>query len=138
MVCCRWTLLMLVVGFALAPAMGLATTIYDVQHNETTQGTGDDCYPSSLDAQQVTVQGVVTAVVPGTYPNFWLQEDNTQWSGVYVYDTSVSPVQGDWVTITAEVDDYFGLTELKNVSYSLINSSGNDLPANCVNIDPSS
>ncbi|MFC1683321.1 hypothetical protein ACFL0G_03855, partial [Candidatus Zixiibacteriota bacterium] len=88
MACPRLTSLMLVVGFALAPAMGLATTIYDVQYNETTQGTGDDCYPSSLDAQQVTVQGVVTAVVPGTYPNFWLQEDNTQWSGVYVYDTS--------------------------------------------------
>ena len=96
MACRRLALLTLVVGFALAPAMGLATTIYDVQYNETTQGTGDDCYPSPLDAQQVTVSGIVTAVVPGAYPNFWIEEAaGGAWRGVYVYDTTVDPARGD-------------------------------------------
>ncbi len=119
--------LFVVALFAFSPAAGLATTIYDVQHNET---SGDDCYPSPLDAQQVTIEGVVTAVVPGAYPNFWIEEAaGGTWRGVYVYDTTVEPARGDLVNISVEVDEYFGLTELKNVSASQILSSGNDLPA---------
>jgi predicted extracellular nuclease len=129
MACRRYFILVMVAFFVLAPAAGLATTIYDVQHNDTNQGTGDDCFPSSFDGQQVTVEGIVTAVRAGDYPNFWLEEaDGGLWKGIYVYDVTVEPSRGDQVSITAEVDDYFGLTELKNVTSFQIISSGNTLP----------
>jgi hypothetical protein len=46
MACRSLLVLVMVAGFALAPAVGFATAIYDVQHNETNQGSGDDCYSS--------------------------------------------------------------------------------------------
>jgi len=102
-------------------------TIYDVQY-ATDQGTGEDCYPSLFLGETVTVSGIVTAVKPGTYPNFFIQDpDSTVWAGVYVYDETVDPTVGDALTITVEVDEYFGLTELKNVSASSVNSTGNTL-----------
>jgi hypothetical protein len=129
MACQRFSIMVMVAILALAPAVGLATTIYDVQYNETTQGTGDDCYPSPLDDQQVTIEGVVTAVVSGAYPNFWLEEpDGGLWKGVYVYDASVGPSQGDRVSITATPDEYYGMTEMKNLTDFQIISSGNPLP----------
>jgi hypothetical protein len=107
-----------------------AGSIYDVQYNETSQGTGDDCYPSPYKGVSVTIAGVVTAVLPGAYPDFWLQmPDKGPWSGVFVYDTSVDPDRGDEISLTASVDEYFGLTEIKNISSFEINSTGNPLPA---------
>jgi hypothetical protein len=104
-------------------------SIFEVQYNETTQGSGDDCYPSPFDAQQVTVTGVVTAVTPGTYPNFYLQDPaGTVWSGIYFYDTTVDPERGDDVTVTATINEYYGLTEGKDVSEFTLNSSGNPVP----------
>lgn len=103
------------------------TTIFDVQFTED-PGTGDDCYPSLYDGQSVTISGIVTAVKPGTSPNFYLQDPSLNtWAGVYVYDTSVGPTVGDEITLTADVDDYYGLTELKDVSDYSINSSGNSI-----------
>jgi len=129
MACRRLIILVMVAVFALAPAMGLATTIYDVQHNETNQGSGDDCYPSALYQQSVTVSGIVTGVLPHQYPDFWLEEPGGGlWNGVFVYDVSVNPTRGDSVTITVTVDEYFGLTEIKNVSSFTVHSSGNPLP----------
>ncbi|MCK4271531.1 hypothetical protein KAX22_02705, partial [bacterium] len=129
MACRRYFILVMVAFFALAPAAGLATTIYDVQHNDTNQGTGDDCYPSLLADSTVTVEGIVTAVRAGDYPNFWLEEaDGGLWKGIYVYDVTVEPSRGDQVSITAAVDEYYGLTELKDISSFQIISSGNTLP----------
>jgi len=110
-----------------APAV--ATTIFDVQYNESEQGTGEDCYPSNHDGETVTVSGVVTAVSPGSYPNFYLQDPaGDLWNGVYFYDTTVGPLRGDSVTVTAVVDEYYGMTELKDVTQFAIHSSGNALP----------
>lgn len=104
-----------------------STTIYDVQFAEEL-GTDNDCYPSTFDGETVTVTGVVTAVKPGTDPNFYLQDSNlNNWAGIYVYDTSVNPIVGDEVTLTAEVDEYYGLTELKNVADYTINQGTNSV-----------
>ena len=79
--------------FIMISAPGLATTIFDVQYNESEQGTGNDCYPSPLDGQQVVLSGVVTAVLPGDYPDFWLQSvSGGPWTGIFVYDPTVEPV----------------------------------------------
>ncbi len=117
----------LVVMFALVPCViGQVTPIYDIQYT-TDVGSGSDCYPSLLDSSIVTVSGIVTAVVPGSYPNFYLQDGDGPWDGIFVYDTSVQPAQGDSVTFDATVDEYYGLSELKNVSSSTIHSSGHTL-----------
>jgi hypothetical protein len=131
MACRSLLVLVMVAGFALAPAVGFATAIYDVQHNETNQGSGDDCYSSPLYNQSVTISGVVTHVgLSNGYADFWLQDPNDPlWSGVFVFDTTVEPDMGDSLTITATVDEYYGLTEMKNVSSFSIHSSGAAVPA---------
>ncbi len=107
----------------------MATTIYEVQHNETNQGSGNNCYPSPLVGQTVAISGVVTAVKSGSYPNFWMEDaSDGLWNGIYVYDASVSPSRGDSVTITAKVYEYYGMTEMKEVSSFTIHSNDNPLP----------
>lgn len=90
-------------------------SIYEVQYT-TDQGTGNDCYPSPLVGQTVTLSGVVTAVEWGQYSHFWLQDKGDPWYGVFSYDTMVSPQVGDSLTVTAEVDEYHGMTETKDIS----------------------
>ncbi|MBD3234315.1 MAG: hypothetical protein GF315_11385, partial [candidate division Zixibacteria bacterium] len=108
----------------LAASVLHAESIYEIQYT-TQQGSGDDCYPSDYYGDEVTISGVVTGVNQGNYPNFFLQNpDSTTWNGVYIYDESVDPAIGDSVTITCEVDEYYGWTEIKNLSSHNIISSG--------------
>jgi predicted extracellular nuclease len=110
------------VTFTVAAAPNV-TSIYDIQY-ATTVGTGtNDCYTTVYDDSTVTVSGIVTAVKSGSYPNFWVQDGDSLWSGIYVYDTSVNPTQGDSITLTCEVDEYNGLSELKNIALYSIDSS---------------
>ena len=127
---CGWRAFFVAVLVLGLPWVGTATTIYDVQYNETNQGSGDDCYPSPLDGQQVTISGIVTAVMTGLYQNFWLEDfDNGLWGGVFIFDSTIKPSRGDSLTITATPDEYYGLTEMKSLSSFEIHSSANDLPA---------
>ncbi len=128
---CGWKAFFVAVLVLGLPGVVAATTIYDVQHNETSQGSGEDCYPSPFYNQTVTFSGVVThAGVATGYPDFWLQDPNDPlWSGVFFYDNSVEPSVGDSLTITCSVDEYFGLTEMKNVSSFQIHSTGATLPS---------
>ena len=103
----------------------LFRSIYDIQI-ASTAGSGDDCYSSSYDGQTVTVSATVTGAENGKY---YIKDKDGAWNGVYVYSSSQSPAVGDSVEITAEVDEYYGLTELKNVSaYSTISSGGTVTP----------
>ena len=91
-------------------------TIHEIQYTEF-QGTDPDCYSSLLFEEEITTSGIVTAVKPGTYPNFYLTQPGvTQWGGIYVYDTSVNPQPGDKITLTATVGEYGGGTQLTDVS----------------------
>ena len=111
-------------GVPTAPA---SDTIYSVQFNNTIQGAGDDCYSSPRDAEVgVTLTGIVTAYKAGS--NYIFADDTGSWDGVYVFDNSNPCTIGDSITITAEVDEYYGLTEMVNVSAFGINSSGNPVP----------
>jgi hypothetical protein len=91
--------------------------IYDIQYPG-----GDSPYAD----QVVTVGGVVV----GTYPYGYVIEDPSggPWSGVYVDDSSNTPAEGDVLTITGEVTESNGLTQIENVSYFTVTSSGNPLP----------
>ncbi|MEO0404053.1 MAG: phospholipase D-like domain-containing protein, partial [Bacteroidota bacterium] len=59
---------------------------------------------------------------------YHIQDGNGQFSGIYVFDTDYTPELGDEITITAEVEEFYSLTELKNVSAYNVNSSANPLP----------
>ncbi|MCF8372720.1 MAG: lamin tail domain-containing protein [Bacteroidales bacterium] len=94
-------------------------TIHDIQY--TTDPSGDSPYKGGL----VVTSGVVTATLSSGY---FIQNGIGMWNGVYVYDNTNTPAMGDHITIKALVDEYFNLTELKDITEFTINSSGNTLP----------
>ncbi len=96
------------------------TSIYNIQY--TTAPSGD----SPLNGQIVSTGGVVTGVHSAGY---FIQDGAGAWNGIYVFDNSNTPTRGDSVTVTATVDEYFGWTELKNVSAYNVESTGNAEPA---------
>jgi len=99
-------------------------TIYDIQY---TTDIGGACYDSPYDGQVVWTKGIVGFVFPGTYPDFYMAEGDGPFQGVLVYDTSIVPSVGDEVLMKCEVDEYYGMTELKNVSDYTILSTGNPI-----------
>ena len=74
--------------------------------------------------QIVTTSGVVTAVAPSGY---FIQDNEATWSGIYVYDLFNVVIIGDEITIEAEVDEFYDMTELKNVSSFEVSSSGDSV-----------
>lgn len=107
------TILCLIILFALTSE---AQTIAEIQ------GIGED---SPYDGQVVTTTGIVTAVATGSY---FIQDGTAIRSGLYIFDGSNSPAVGDEITLTGEVDEYFGFTELVSISSLTVNSSNNTLP----------
>ena len=108
-------------------------SIYDIQYSNS-MGEGDDCFPSPLAGQSVTVTGIVTAVRDNdTYPNFFIQDiDDPGFSGIYVYvDFGFEMLSvNDEITMTADVNEFFGTTQLEEISsYSV-------MPCDCV-VEPS-
>jgi hypothetical protein len=100
-------------------------TIQDIQY---TTVQGEYCYETSMAGETVTTSGVVTAVKPGEYPNFFLtQPGANSWGGIYVYDTSVSPQVGDELVLSATVNEYYSFTQLIDVTTSLTVSNGNSV-----------
>ncbi|MBO7132903.1 MAG: T9SS type A sorting domain-containing protein [Bacteroidales bacterium] len=90
------------------------TAIRDIQY--TTEESGD----SPLNNQTVWVKGVVTSNFTNTpyFPvkGYSIQDANEAWSGVWVFDSINNPNIGDSVKFQATVTEYYGLTELKNVT----------------------
>jgi hypothetical protein len=101
-------------------------SIYEIQYNESNAGSGDDCYPSPEEDSTVVVSGLVTA---SYYDNFWLQDADSAWSGIFVFDSNWSLSRGDSITFRAKVCESYGLTELINCTDSTLHSRGNSLPA---------
>jgi len=97
----------------------IITSIYDIQF--TSDPSGD----SPLDGQNVTTAGFVTGI--SSY-GYFIQDATGAWNGIYVYDSNNPVAIGDSVVISGEVDEYYGFTEIKNVSSFTIVTSGNMLP----------
>lgn len=94
-----------------------AIPISDIQF--TTDPAGD----SPLDGQSVIVEGIVYAVYP---QGFGIADDAGPWNGVYVYAPGAAlPAIGDEVEVQAQVNEFFGMTELSNVTSITTLSSGN-------------
>jgi phosphatidylserine/phosphatidylglycerophosphate/cardiolipin synthase-like enzyme len=91
-------------------------TIYEIQGQQE---------HSPYIGQTIKTQGIVTGVFSGSY---FIQDGEGGWNGVYVYSNDDVNV-GDLIELTAVVDEYYDLTELKSVSSLNIISGGNPLPA---------
>ena len=103
-------------------------TPYDIQFSRE-RGSGEDCYPSEFEGQNVEVTGIVTAVRPDKdYPNFFFQDpDKRKWAGIFIYinEGYNSPDVGDMITLKGDIAEYYGMTEMKNISSTTILSSDN-------------
>ncbi len=114
-------LALLVFSFGLAAQTVLSC--YDVQY--TTAANGN----SNYNGQNVTVQGIVTHVIPNSA--FYISDETGgPWSGLYVYhrNTSNAVSLGDMVKLTGRITEYYSLTEMDNISAYEILSQGNTLP----------
>ncbi|MCF7804138.1 MAG: T9SS type A sorting domain-containing protein [Candidatus Marinimicrobia bacterium] len=87
-------------------------------------GTGGDCYPSPYVGQPVSFSGIVTASSEGTR---FVQDARSLWSGVKVYDSDATFTVGDSVSITGSVSEYFGMTEVSDLSDYTIHTSDNSI-----------
>ncbi len=96
----------------------MAQTIAEIQ------GNGED---SPYTGQSVTTSGIVTAVNSGN--GYFIQDGTAIRSGIYVYDQSNSPTVGDAITLTADVVEFYNLTELKDLTAFNVDSQDNPLPA---------
>lgn len=99
-----------------------SVSIYDIQGQ-----TANSPYAT----QVVKTRGVVTSLeydfAGGTYKGYFLQDGNGAWNGIYAYTSTLTPAIGDSISVTANVSEYNGLTELTNCT-SIILNSGNTLP----------
>ncbi|MEO9895142.1 MAG: ExeM/NucH family extracellular endonuclease [Paracoccaceae bacterium] len=94
------------------------------------QGSGS---ASALDGQSVSLSAIVTHVVSDGY---YLQEedadadaDTNTSEGIFVFRGSQIAVSvGDRVLISGEVDEFFGATQITNVTSEVIEASNVDLP----------
>ena len=102
-------------------AAAVAATIAEIQ--ETTDPSGD----SPMVGQMVITSGIVT----GFYNSgFWIQDGSGAWNGIFVRTTEAPTVAvGDNVTVSATVQENYGLTRLNSVTEITVNSSANALPA---------
>ena len=103
------------------------TSIYDIQY--TTEPGPEGTYPSLLVDQTISTSGIVIAVGYGGYDNdfFISSPEGNPWESIYIYFADASPSIGDMVEITGDVYEYYGFTEMRYASVSVI-SSGNPVP----------
>tara|TARA_Y100000768_G_scaffold386013_1_gene373422 strand:- start:137 stop:1516 length:1380 start_codon:yes stop_codon:yes gene_type:complete len=100
------------------PPPGIDTlSIYEIQFNNNSNGS------SNYEGSQVYTGGIVTAIRDDS--SFYLTSGSGAWSGIYVYSNDYLLSEGDSVVLDAEVDEYYELTELKNVTNLQVISSGN-------------
>lgn len=117
------------VGLAIAPfqsidAQAITHSIAEIQ---------GELFSSPLVGQSVTTTGVVTAnnVTSATSGviGYFIQDGEGPWNGIFVYDNTQAPEVGDEIILEAEVQEYYDVTELGNISFYETVSTGNDLPA---------
>lgn len=94
------------------------------------QGKGS---ASLLQGKSVSVKAVVSAVMPGL-DGYFLLEEASDWDGsdrtsegVFVFDKHNKPQVGDLVSLTAQVNEFKGLTQLHKVSAFAQCDSGQDI-----------
>ena len=109
------------VTFTVAPTPGV-TSIYDIQSGSVTEGTA------------VIVNGTVTAgsgETPDGSVAFYMQDGTGQYSGINVYISSSSGLtvnRADSIQVSGTYIEYYGKTEIDNVTSITVFSTGASLP----------
>ena len=116
------------------------TSIYDIQY--VADPDTDDASP--LNGQEVTIHGVVTAEFWGSdqYRYMFVQDDEGPWNGIvcFEYDgwqnfdwvdlsgnVHPGPGEGDEVTLTGTIEEYYNLTELVDVSSGVVHGEAEEM-----------
>lgn len=105
--------------------LALVVFLFSNTYTQTIAEIQGDSEDSPYLNEVVTTFGIVTAVHGDGY---FIQDGTAVRSGIYVYDQSLVPAIGDSIRITAEVDEFYNLTELKNATTVEILSSNHTLP----------
>ena len=107
------------------------TSIYDIQY--VADPSTDDASP--LNGQEVTISGVVTTEFwGGGNSHLYVQDASGGWNGIIVYQsggwdefdfssaqgTVNSVAEGDSITLTGTVNEYYGLTQIIDVTECMI------------------
>ena len=116
----RIGILLIGVMFALTVSLGAQeiTSIYDIQYTEESGGD------SPLAGETVTVQGIVTGETYAYEDHFFIQDSAGAWSGIMVYTGNMEDDEGvvgerDLVTVTGEVQEYNGMTQIAPTSVAI-------------------
>jgi predicted extracellular nuclease len=110
--------------------------IFNVEFSFDPGSDTANCWPSPDSGQMVTVCGIVTGVMQGTTPRFYMQDQaNTAWGGIYNYNFRVNnstdtihTAVGDYIQLTARVKEYYGWTEFDSVSAFTLLGTDQPLP----------
>ncbi len=95
---------------------GDLVSIYDIQ------GQQDD---SPYEGQTISTSGVVTANFGTSY---FIQDGSGLWNGLFIYESGRNPAVGDSIVITGKISEYFGKTEMSDITDYYFISSNNNLP----------
>ncbi len=95
---------------------GEIVSIYDIQGQQAS---------SPYEDQIVTTTGIVTSNLG---LNYFIQDGNGLWNGLFIYDAGRNVSVGDSVAITGKIVEYYGLTEMKEISEFYFVSSNHELP----------
>lgn len=118
---------------------GAITSIYDIQF--VSDPETDDASP--LNGQEVTIQGVVTAEFWGSdqFRYMFVQDAEGPWNGIVCFEYDgwddfnwvdasgnphPGPGEGDEVTLTGMVEEYFNLTELASVTSGIVHGEADE------------
>ncbi len=105
-----------------------ALSCYDIQY--TAEGDGVSPY----EGQSVTVQGIVSVARfysgsgANSYGFYICDPQGGPWSGLYVYNQSFQPPVGAMVQLSGTVSEYYGFTELYQLTDYQTLSTNNPLP----------
>jgi len=83
---------------------------------------------SGMRGFEVTLEGVVITDTLDWTNNFYIQEKDSMWSGIWVYDDSVRPNKGDWVRITGTVEENYGVTRINDLTDFQVITEGYGVP----------
>jgi len=95
---------------------GEIVSIYDIQGQQAS---------SPYEDQIVTTTGIVTANLG---LNYFIQDGNGLWNGLFIYDAGRNVKVGDSVVITGKIVEYYGLTEMKEIEDFYFVSANHAIP----------
>lgn len=75
--------------------------------------------------QVVTISGIITCEAYATGGSkYWVQDADSAWCGIMVYDKNNKAAEGDSVTLTGEVSEFRGMTQIGSITDFRIDKEG--------------